>query len=124
MHMHTCTCTHIKKGNGQKPEQREWGLPLKGQFCSSQHSLWSASEGSREALSQGIGPGIHRQNQGSSHSGHVLSCCTLCSSTDWRQETELSQGQGSPQNHRVFNGPRALGWKLGQEDELVWMMQG
>lgn len=115
--LHTRTCTHAhtsRKENGQKPAA-ESGWPLQGQSCSSQHSLWSArEEGSREGLSQGIRPGTHRHRErGSSHWGrpslHSLHC---------RLEAGIS-----PDHMGCSHGPRTLVWKLGQEDELVWMMQ-
>lgn len=105
---------------GRSLQQKEWGFPLQGQFCSSQHSLWGAREGSREALSQGIGQGCTDTEPGQ----QPLGACPLLLHSVLQCTLEAGNGQGSPQNHiGCSNGPRALGWKLGQEDELVWMMQ-
>lgn len=116
--LHICTCTHAhtsRKENGQKPAV-ESGWPLQGQSCSSRHSFCSArEEESREGLSQVIRPGTHRHRErGSSHWGRPSPAALPALQTGGR---DLSRPHG------CLHGPRTLVWKLGQEDELVWMMQ-
>lgn len=107
--LHARLYTHTKKGKGVEASAEGVGMAPQGRVL-----LWAAQplEAAEGTIARGgsVPEQRARRSQRPGARAAAIRVC-LCSGSDWRQETGLSQGQGSLQDH--------MEWKLGQEGELV-----